>query len=302
MNAVYFDPRFGDAERRRRLYAGQLIVYAPRVAAAPLVSFAQGFLRDAFSGRDPCAAQHELTVEAYAAIFAPCKREFIHHPSSWKLIADLLIELGCDPATTYLDVPRLRASTSHGYLTSGAAYAHHPHRDTWYSAPLSQLNWWIPIFPFVAESAMAFHPRYWSQGVSNDSREFNYYDWNANQRKNAAQHVKSDTRWQPHALEPLELEPEIRLVCEPGGAIIFSGAQLHSTVPNTSGRTRYSMDFRTVDIEDVRAKRGARNVDSAPSGTSLRDFRRIADGERVSEDVCALYEEHPPQSAALVFG
>jgi hypothetical protein len=302
MKAVYVDPRFDDAERRRQLYAGQLVVYGPRAAAEPLIAFAQAFLRDAFSGRDPCSAQHELPVEEYAAIFAPCKRAFIHHPSSWKLIADLLIDLGCDPEATYLDVPRLRASTSHGYLTSGAAYAHHPHRDTWYSAPLAQLNWWIPIFPFVAESAMAFHPRYWSRGVVNDSRQFNYYDWNANQRKNAAQHVKSDTRWQPHALETLELEPEIRLVCEPGGAIVFSGAQLHSTVPNTSGLTRYSMDFRTVNIDDIRAQRGAPNVDSAPSGTSLRDFMRIADGERVSEDVCTLYEERPPQSAALVFG
>ncbi len=61
--------------------------------------------------------------------------------------------------TTYLDVPRLRAVTSDAYLTSGVGYAHHLHRDTWYSAPMCQLNWWLPIFEMSSESSMAFHPQ-----------------------------------------------------------------------------------------------------------------------------------------------
>ncbi len=31
-------------------------------------------------------------------------------------------------------------------LIGGIAYAFHAHRDTWYSAPMCQINWWIPIF------------------------------------------------------------------------------------------------------------------------------------------------------------
>ena len=34
----------------------------------------------------------------------------------------------------------LRTSTSDDYLTSGISYSFHPHRDTWYSAPFSQLR------------------------------------------------------------------------------------------------------------------------------------------------------------------
>ena len=34
---------------------------------------------------------------------------------------------------------------------------------------------------------------------------------------------------------------EIRLVGDPGSVLVFSGAQLHSTVPNTSGGTRFSV-------------------------------------------------------------
>ena len=60
------------------------------------------------------------------------------------------------------------------------------HRDTWWSAPLAQLNWWMPIYEFESESSMAFHPPYWSVGVENHSEDFNYYEWNAVGRAQAA--------------------------------------------------------------------------------------------------------------------
>ena len=76
--------------------------------------------------------------------------------------------------------------------------------------------------------------------------------------------------------------------------MIFSGNQLHSTVPNTSGRTRFSIDFRTVNVDDVVMRREAPNVDSACTGTSLRDFLRAGDFERIDEDVALGYEGLAP--------
>lgn len=64
----------------------------------------------------------------------------------------------------------MRSSTSDNYLTSGIAYAFHPHRDTWYSAPMAQVNFWIPIYPITAENGVAFHRRYFDQLVKNGSR------------------------------------------------------------------------------------------------------------------------------------
>ena len=49
--------------------------------------------------------------------------------------------------------------------TTGIAYAWHPHRDTWYSAPMFQINPVDPIYDFQSENAMAFHPRYWNHPV-----------------------------------------------------------------------------------------------------------------------------------------
>src|SRR5262249_18439909 len=137
--------------------------------------------------------------------------------------------------------------------------------------------------------------------IRNGSRSFNYYQWNADGRANAAKHIISDTRVQPHAEEPLELEPQVRLVCPPGGILLFSAAQLHSTVQNTSGLTRYSLDFRSVNIGGLVARRGAPNIDSGPTGTSLRDFRRADDMAPIPEDLVSGYDNDSPQEGILVF-
>jgi hypothetical protein len=151
----------------------------------------------------------------------------------------------------------------------------------------------MPIYPIVPENAMAFHPRYWSQPVRNGSAGYNYAEWNRTSRQNAAQFVKEDTRKQPKPEEPMELDPQIRVIAPPGGILLFSGAQMHSSVPNNSGRTRFSIDFRTVNIDDVAARRGAPNVDSGCTGTTMGDYLRGTDLAHVPEEYYALYETQP---------
>jgi hypothetical protein len=114
-------------------------------------------------------------------------------------------------------------------------------------------------------------------------------------------HIGRDTRVQPHAEEPLEFEPDVRFVVPPGGVIVFSGAQLHSTVPNTTNMVRWSIDFRTINIDDLVSKRGAPNTDSASTGTSLRDFLRVADFASVPEDIVAAYDDGVPAGGVAVF-
>jgi hypothetical protein len=190
----------------------------------------------------------------------------------------------------------------HGnYLTAGLAYAFHPHRDTWYSAPFCQINWWLPVYEIESDSALAFHPRYWSQPVKNGSSGYNYYLWNQTGRRTAAQQITTDTRPQPRPEEPIDLEPQVRVVAQVGGLLLFSGAQLHSTVPNTSGRTRLSIDFRTVHLDDVVAKRGAPNIDSACTGTMLRDYLRGSDFSRLPEAIALLYDDAPPATGELIY-
>jgi hypothetical protein len=93
--------------------------------------------------------------------------------------------------------------------------------------------------------------------------------------------------------EEMRLDPQIRVVLPVGGILIFSGAQMHSTVPNTSGKTRFSIDFRTVHLDDVVSKSGAPNIDSACTGTSLGDFLRASDLARIPEEWVASYDTPP---------
>jgi hypothetical protein len=294
MNSVFFDSKMSDDDRRAGLYSGQLFAYSALPSSLALVELARDLIRQAFGKRDPELAQYEMPVEEYAALLADLKPKFIHHPRSKECIQGILREMGCDLEKTYFDVPRMRTATSENYLTSGIAYAFHPHRDTWYSAPMCQVNWWMPIYDIQPSNAMAFHPRYWNQPLRNGSRNYNYAEWNKSSRQDAAKHIKTDTRVQPKPEEPVELDPQLRLITPVGGPILFSGAQLHSTVPNDSGRTRFSIDFRTVHWEDVVGHRGAPNIDSECTGTSMRDYLRSTDLVHIPEDVCLRYEGGTP--------
>jgi hypothetical protein len=297
MTTVHYDARCSDDQRRDLIYRGDLFVYSPSRHSLAMVDLARDMLASSFGGRDPETAQFDMSVQEFAALLAELKPKFIHHPECKRLLPALLRDLGCDPQQTYFDVPRLRSSTSDNYLTTGIAYAFHPHRDTWYSAPMCQINFWFPVFPISARNAMAFHPRYFSSGLRNNSDGYNYQEWNRASRYQAAQQIGVDTRTQPKSLEPVEQQPDIRLLPPPGGIIIFSAAQLHSSVPNDSGRTRYSIDFRVVHAGDALALRGAVNVDSYCTGSTMGDYLRCTDLAHLPPEVMTPYEAGPPKSA-----
>lgn len=302
MNTIYFDAPVPSPVRREELYAGQIFVFSPTPGTRALCELARDMIADAFAPHDPELAQHHLSVGKYAEILGELKPKFIHHEDAKRHICTILADLRCDLEKEYLDVPKLRSSTSNGYLTTGIAYAWHPHRDTWYSAPPCQLNWWIPIFPIRSDNAMAFHPLCWDRPVENSSSDYNYYKWNRMHRgKHVASYIGKDPRPLPRATGAMERDPELRVVCEPGGIIVFSGAQMHSSVPNTSGRTRFSIDFRTVNLDDLIERKGAPNLDSACSGTTLRDYLRATDLSHIPDYVVAAYDNASADEGDVVY-
>ncbi|HEY0698634.1 MAG TPA: hypothetical protein VGD43_12590, partial [Micromonospora sp.] len=289
MAVVYFDSPMSDDERRRRLFGGDLFVYSPTPHSLALVAFAREMVEEAFAPHFPPDAQHHLSGPDYVDVLAGLKPEFINHPRSAELVRGVLADLGADPEQTYFDVPRLRTMTS-GYLNAGLTLQFQPHRDTWFSAPMSQLNFWIPVYDVAEANVMAFHPAYFGTGVRNSSRNYDYAEWVAYGRTAAAQQVETETRPQPELEQAIELEPDLRVITPPGGVLVFSGAQLHTTVPNTSGRTRFSIDFRVVNRRDVEQRAGAVNVDSECTGTTLGAFRRSTDLSGLPEELIADYD------------
>jgi len=301
-NALYLDASISDDRRRQHLFEGQLFAYTARPSVLAFAAFARELIEEAFAPLDPRTAQHHLEVERYAQVLSSLKPAFIHHPESKRHLRALLSEFGCDLEKTYFDVPRLRSSTSGGYLTTGIAYAWHLHRDTWYSAPPCQVNWWLPVYEIAADNAMAFHPRYFSEAVPNSSADYNYYKWNEEHRgDHVARYTKSDPRPLPRATAPIEADPQVRILVPVGGLILFSAAQMHSSVPNTSGQTRFSIDFRTVHLDDVLGRRGAANVDARCSGTTMRDYLRATDLSRLPEEAVRLYDDGSAERGRLVY-
>lgn len=288
---IYVDSKTSDDQRRAELYKGSIFLQSPSPSSLKLCRLAQEMIEEAFRPVDPMKVHEQISAEQCAAILAVLKPKFIHHPMSKQYIQGMLVEAGCDPLQTYFDVPRMRTAFPGDYLSTGIAYAFHPHRDTWYSAPFCQINWWMPIYDLNSENCMAIHPHYFDRAIKNGSRDYNYHRWNLESRQNAATHIKTDTRVQPRPEEPLELDPQVRLVPQVGGAFLFSAANLHSTVPNTSNRPRYSIDFRTVHLADVRNRNGASNVDSECTGTTMGDYLRGTDLSHLPEDAISLYQD-----------
>lgn len=301
MTVIYHDSDLDDDNRRARLYAGDIFVFSPTPTTQALCAHARSMIEEAFAPHDPLRVHENLPVEKCVEILARLKPAFIHHPRCKSLIQQMMREFGCGPDVTYFDVPRLRTAMPADYLTSGIAYAFHPHRDTWYSAPMFQLNWWLPVYELLPENCLAFHPQYFSRAVKNSSANYNYYRWNAQSRATAAKYIKADTREQPKPEEPMELDPQIRIIGKPGTVILFSAAQMHSTVPNTAGQVRYSIDFRTVNIDDAKAGRGAQNVDSACTGTTMRDYLRVSDLTHIPDEIVALYDDGTVEEGIPVF-
>lgn len=286
---VFVDSIQSDDKRRAELFHGGIFLYSPGAGALKLCNFGRELVQASFHPHDPLTVHKHIAVEECVALLAKLKPEFIHHQTSKELVRNILTERGCDLEKTYFDVPRLRTAFPSDYLSSGIAYAFHPHRDTWYSAPFAQINWWIPVYEFTPENGLAFHPQFWDEPIRNNSETYNYYEWNRKGRQSATSQIKQDTRVQPRPQQVLTPDPKVNLVVNVGGAILFSAAQLHSTVPNVTGATRYSIDFRTVNLDDLQNRQGAPNIDSACTGTTLRDYIRASDFTPLPEGVVALY-------------
>ena len=272
MSIVYFDAALDEQRQRQELYNGRILVYSPSASTLALCDFARSMTEEAFGSIHPTLAQHELAPDEYARVLQRLKPAFINHPHCQQLIQNILREMGCDLTKTYFDLPRMRTATSHGYLTTGLAYSFDPHRDTWFSAPLNQLNWWLPMYEIEADNCLAFYPGYWNRPIQNESADYDCRHWYAESRRLQAASLP-DARKRPQPLEPVLAGEELRLVCKVGGLILFSGAHLHGTVPNTTSRTRFSIDFRTVHLDDVATRTGAPNLDTACTGTLMGDFR-----------------------------
>jgi hypothetical protein len=287
MCTIYFDSQHSESIRRENIFCGDIYVFSARRSTRAFVDFARKSAIEAFAPFDPCDAQHHMPAEKFAAILSELKPRFMHDPKVKEQLRAIFEDFGEDPEQVFFDVPRMRTMTHGNYLRTGIALAVPPHRDTWYAGHQAQLNWWFPVCGVAPENTMVFHPGYFDRGVRNVSDCYDHNQWIDKSRAEASQHIKSDTRQHPEIRQEIDTSADIRIHCEEGGLLLFSASHLHSTGPNTSGHTRFSVDFRTVNLEDVLSGRGAPNIDNNSAGTTLGEYMRVSDFAPIAESVVA---------------
>jgi len=297
---ILIDPDTSGDGLRRQLYAGHLVVLTRLRALNDFVDYTREEITELFSPHDPEHVHEHIDPPEMAKMLAAWKPAFIHSERSRKLVREIIQEAGFAGGETHYDLPKPRTSFPVGHLTTGVAYAFPWHRDTWYSAPAQQINWWLPIFPVREDNAMGFDLASFDRAVPNTSDTFDYYQNNVG-RLTTATGVTRDVQPRPGAIDH---QPGQQLVVlpAPGEVLLFSGNQLHISTPNTSGRARYSVDFRTVYVPDLMAGRGAPLVDAHCTGTAIRDFINVADESRFDEETVVKLFGAPPPDAMLVFG
>jgi hypothetical protein len=275
MTIVYAltNAEFSDRDRRDSIFAGNLFVYGPRPSTLALSSVSRRILEQRF-GPDPAWAQQRMSESTFSENFTAAARSL--SLVVLELASAIVADFGCDRATTFVGSPTLVATTGHGFLAHGLGIAQHPHRDTWYAASPSQLNWWIPQYDVDAGASFAFHTQYWDSPIRNTSSEFQYDQWyEVNQIGQSG--FRRDTLLDPRPVDPIDLFPELRITCPAGGAILSSVSQLYSAVPNETLKTHFGVHFQTVSESDLEAGYGASDPDAATLGSSLSSFVRCSD-------------------------
>jgi hypothetical protein len=299
MTTVFIDPDLSGDELRQKLFTGNLVILTRLRALADFVEYTREELTELFTPYDPEHVHEHIDPPEMAKILGAWKPRFIHSEQSKKLVRAVIQEAGFPAEQTHYDLPKPRTSFPVGHLTTGVAFAFPWHRDVWYSAPPQQVNWWLPIFPVREDNAMSFDLASFDRAVPNNSGGFDYYDNNASRFTTATQ-VGKERQARPGALDH-KPDQELVVLPAPGEILLFSGAQLHASTPNTSGRARFSVDFRTVYVPDLLAGRGAPLVDVDCTGTAIRDFINVADERSFDEQLVRDLFGPPPQDAILVF-
>ena len=179
MSSIIIDPDVSNADLRLQLYAGNLVILTRLEALREFVDYTREELTELFRPYDPEHVHEHIDPPEMAKILSGWKPRFIHSERSTKLVRAIVAEAGFAPAETHYDLPKPRTSFPVGHLTSGVAFAFPWHRDTWYSAPAQQINWWLPIFPVREDNAMAFDLASFGRAVPNTSDAFDYYENNA---------------------------------------------------------------------------------------------------------------------------
>ncbi len=267
------------AALRGALYDGDVFLLPPTAASSRLAGDARTRLAEILEDDDVRAAPGRLGNDALFARIGVLRRELYLEPRWHQAVCEVIAAVGLDPERIAFDPLRLRVVLHRGHDNPLAAPVYHPHRDTWYAHPQALIAWWVPLDDLGEDETFVFHPERFAAPVDNDSETFDYDDWVRDgwELKIGWQRARAgvDARY-PRSAPGVDPGASVGFSCRAGENLIFAGAQFHATRPQATGRARFSLDFRIVDLPDHAAGLGAPNRDNRSRGSALRDYVRPA--------------------------
>ena len=302
--AVTFDrwvPGTSPRALSEALFDGALVVFDGLRPLARLVDRARVIVAQAFETPEPSIAERHLSASSFRRRALRAREAVASDATVARCWWDTLTVIGYRREVTWLDRIRLRVVPSRddidhqllpwnnrlpgapatgdgcsmvdelGRATGdaegsgcGALQTVPPHRDTWGSGIMAQVNWWLPLYPLADTRTMLLWPDAFRRPIANTSGE-----WNFDTFRNRGQ--------RDYPLLPVaRVRPAHRgvpVLIEAGQLLGFSAAHLHAGVSDASGRTRLGVDTRSVWEPDRNAGRGAPNVDGAARAEMWRWFR-----------------------------
>lgn len=258
---------------RSELYSGTIFLLPPSSESLRLVEEASKLLveelRESFRN-----AQFESSGEEFFEKIGRLRKRLYTEKSFHDAVEDVILGVGFSPEEQAYDPARLRVVTHGGHENPAAAPIYYGHRDTWYSNPQAMITWWIPLHDVLPKETFEFFPDEYARAVKNDSEKFDFQTWVSEGQEKRIGWQRRDTGLTATYPQLLEQPKGIRLpvTAKAGEVLLFAGQHLHQTRPNLTGRTRFSLDFRTVHLKDHHAGVGAPNVDNRSTGSSIVQF------------------------------
>lgn len=253
------------------VFSGRILYFERLKPMAEAVREIQELLQASFAPHAPEAAHEFLQPEEYATRFDRARKDFRDSESIRRHIYEALGAAGAQLSDTFCDRVRLRASPPQNYSSgrSGFHSSTPAHRDSWGSAILSQINWWFPVFPLHRDRTLAIYPGHWNTRIENNAKG---WDWKRAGKDGCTPRL-------PTAQGLIDDRDEIRITAPPGTLAAFSAAHLHAGVLNTTRLTRFSVETRTISLNDLLEQRGAPAIDGVGERPGFDWFHRVTDGK-----------------------
>jgi len=263
------------ADARAALYAGDLFLLSPTGASRTLVTDVRALLEEELGGENIREIPSSLDNDTWFRKIGNVRRALYLGDHFHRRVRDLLESYGFDPARTAFDPLRLRAIAHLGHENPRAAPVYYAHRDTWYAHSQAIVTWWVPLDDLGEEETFELYPDRFATAVPNDSEVFDYDAWVKDgwSLKIGWQDPEAGRRARyPSVLGSPDPGRSIGFSCKRAETLLFSGAHFHKTRPQATGRARFSLDFRAVDLDDHAKGLGAPNVDNRSRGSALPDY------------------------------